>query len=247
MAHHRRHRHRYHSFSEGYSDLQQRGSGGAGSKNEGAFMIIFGFVFFAVGIFVVWLMNSDVEGVVKENAGIGTGAGIFFALIGLLIIGSGIRSILNYRKILNEGRRYYGKIWQHEPDTSYYVNNQPGVALVVHYMGDDGQPKEEIVKTGSTKAEKFPLGATVEIAITEGGAIMVPKSVSNDPIPYQEELLKPVAFGAPQGFGPTAVGTGEIAVACPGCQSAVMVVPGSTVVCSVCGRQFTLTTDRMIV
>ena len=250
MAHHRRHRHRYHSAAAGYAALQERGSGGAGSANEGVFMIIFGCVFLAVGCFVAWLMNSNVEGVVKENAGIGTAAGILFAIIGAAIIFSGVKAIVKRRKIIAEGKRIRGKIWQYEPDPSFFVNGQPGISLVVHYFGDGGMPKEITVKTGSINEKKFPLGATVEVSIAEDGAVLIPKSVSHDPVPGEEELLKPLAgaaLGAPQGYGETAAGMMPMAVACPGCGATVMVVPGNTVICPSCGRQFTLTADRMIV
>jgi len=254
MSHHRRHHHRssYRPLSAGYPGIGTEASGanGGGSIGEGVFMIIFGGIFFSVGAFVAWLMNSDVEGVVKENAAIGTGAGILFAVVGLAVIVCGIRSIVRYRKILTEGRRYRGKIWQHEPDPSFYVNNRPGVMLVVHYMGDDGQPKEVQVKTGSVNEGKFPLGATVEIAVTENGAILIPKSVSDTYLPEQEELLKPVigmTLGAPQGTGATAGIGAAMAVACPGCGATVMMLPGSSVQCASCGRQFSLTADRMIV
>lgn len=239
---------------------------------NGLFEIFFGLAFGGVGFGVFLICFFKPEGTVVENAWIGMLVGGIFALIGVGIIVTGIKKILKVVKAKKEGDHYSAKIVAHEPDYSIRVNGQPAIALVIRFKDSQGRLRQEVVKTGSTKWKQFQAGGTVEIAEYDSELFVISKSAEMVNLPGQDELMDPNAqvvsltgFASSvlpgTGMGGYAAGTpaapgaapmapmgmaGAMSVACPGCGTVSMIMPGTAIVCK-CGRQFRLTEDHMIV
>ena len=243
---------------------------------NGLFEIFFGLVFGGSGFAVFLVCFFKPEGTVVENAGIGMVAGAVFALIGIGIIVTGVRKMIKVIKAKKEGEHYSAKIVAHEPDYSIRVNGQPAISLVVRFKDSQKRLRQEVIKTGSTKWRQFQVGATVEIAEYDSELYVISKNAEMVTIPEQDEIMAPnaavisltgftaSAFPAANagaiGMSPAAASAaapgaapmapmgmaGAMSVACPGCGTVSMVMPGTTIVCK-CGRQFRLTEDHMIV
>ncbi len=160
---------------------------------NGLFEIFFGLVFGGVGFGVFLLCFLKPPGTVVENAGIGMVVGGLFALIGLFVMFTGIRT--KYRSIIarKNGRHYQALVWAHESDYSVKINGIPALALVVRFKDDQGRLRQELLKTGGVNSGKYPLGGALEISEYEGTTYLVSKKAEMISIPDKEELLNPMA------------------------------------------------------
>ncbi len=240
--------------------------------NEGKFMIPFGSIFVACGIFIMCLAFSDS---VKEQTSpliLIIFGGVFFAA-GMAVVIGGIKSVKTGMDTLKFGKRYTGKIFRYESDPNIRINGYPAIILVVRFFEETnsviGNIREVWIKTGGTNTKKYAIGNTIEIAVNGNDAQMISKTykaIKDSYLPGQERLMSQMEIStrldAPQAqsaipeynynsnVSAGAYPTGAISmkdVLCPGCGGVVSLVPGSSVICPNCGRKVGLTIDNMIV
>ena len=150
--------------------------------------------------------------------------GIAF-IIGVLVSGSG------KKKILKLGRRYPAKIYSYVENTSYTVNGQFTMNVVVHYFDEHGVEREAIIPTSFDKGSNtYPIGMTMDIYEYQGKYSFDPRSVRDEILYGEEELMddKPV--------DPTAAKL--VAMECPACGSHFQATAGYSNKCPYCGGYF---------
>lgn len=152
---------------------------------------------------------------------------LFFVVVGLVFLIAGLRMGKELKEIAAKGDRYKAKIYSYVENKSYVVNGDFTVNTKVHYFDKMGIEREAIIPTEFTKgSSEYPIGMTIDIFEYQGKYSFDPKSVRNEILPGEEELMddKPV--------DPELVKM--IAIKCPGCGSSFQAVKGYTAKCPYC-------------
>ena len=183
--------------------------------NEGKFMIPFGAVFVACGIFMICLyFNKDVMENSDGNPAVLIPFGAIFAMAGLAVMIGGIKAVIRASETLKLGKIYTGKIFRYESDPSMRINGMPALAPVVRFFDETGAIKEAVVKTGSIDQKKYALGNTMEVAVYGQDAQMVTKTyrkIKKDFIPGQDRLMSAMETAQRVG-GPIGTAAGAYAM-----------------------------------
>ena len=153
---------------------------------------------------------------------------LLFLVIGISFITGVLVSISKKKKIVKYGHRYAAKIYSYVDNTSYMVNGQFPVNVKAHYFDENHVEKEAILPTSFAKgSDQYPIGMTIDIFEYRGKFSFDPKSVRDETLPGEEELMddKPIS--------PEQIHL--IAVRCPSCGSSFQAAPGYYSKCPYCG------------
>lgn len=132
--------------------------------------IIFGAAFIAAGLFILItfiLLHFPVYTWLFCTIFILVGSGELYAHV--------VR-VLHIKDIVARGIRYTGRITDYADGIGVIVNGVPPLDLIIEVQVDGG-PCPFRVASGGYSEYKFPIGATVDIAVLDGEAAMVPGSV----------------------------------------------------------------------
>lgn len=132
-------------------------------------------------------------GVASKSGDIGKatfGAVFFFVfgVIGAFFAKVGVECLKKEVRLIEKGQKFTGKICGHTYDGTATINILPRVLATVRYFDGDNI-MEAHANTASTNPAAFPIGATVTISVYDGAATVIPKTVSNEHIEGEEELL----------------------------------------------------------
>lgn len=147
-------------------------------------LLIMGFGYIAIGSVVAF-------------AFVGSGQAGSFIMIPLLFVALGIAfavgvffSIAKKKKISRLGKRYAAKIYGYVDNTSYRVNGAYTVNTKVHYFDESGTEREAIIPTSFARGSNmYPIGMTIDIFEYQGKYDFDPKSVRNEILPREYELM----------------------------------------------------------
>lgn len=184
------------------------------------FFRIFGAFFMILGAVLSAIMGFAIGGG-------GLIFGVLFILIGGLFFFLGQSALQRKAKVLEEGKRYRGKIYAYRPDHSIKINDAPAVSVVVRYFDDKGDEREAVCPTGSNDVSIFPVGASVTFAVHEGRYAVDDTSVGVDKLEREEELMDDRLA--------TAEHAHLIAVGCKNCGASYQAVEGYSNRCPYCG------------
>lgn len=143
------------------------------------FEIIFGGIFAAAGLIAILtcvIVGIAVHETVVMIAG-SLGSSIFL-VIGIVFLVIGIKKRNHIREIINQGTKIPGRIIAYMDDTSLYVNDVPGLDIIVQ-CDVNGTEKVCRLATNQTKESKFPLGAEIMLSILGREVVYVPGSVQS--------------------------------------------------------------------
>jgi len=124
-----------------------------------------------------------------------------FGGVGFGLIISEIKKQRKIKNVLKLGQRFIGTIVEYADDRSMIVNGMPLLAIIVE-TEINGVIRRFTVKTGTTDESKYPMGASIEIAIYNNDVVPVPNTVrilgtgyytSPNAIPYQAGNSVPYA------------------------------------------------------
>ena len=152
---------------------------------------------------------------------------LFFVVLGIVFLVSGLRMGREQKEIAAKGDRYKAKIYSYVEDKSFVVNGDYTVNVKVHYFDKTGIEREAILPTGFAKgSSEYPIGMTIDIFEYQGKYSFDPKSVRNEVLFGEEELMddKPID---PELIKLTAI-------KCPSCGSSFQAVKGYTAKCPYC-------------
>ncbi len=233
---------------------------------EGKFMIPFGSVFLATGLFIgSFAFNQEITSDTKGGALVFIIFGLVFGGAGLAVMIAGIKAVIRAQEVLKNGKRYTGKIFRYESDPSMRINERPALMPVVRFFDESGAIKEAWVKVSSIDQRKYAIGNTMEVAVTENAAEFVKKSynrIKKERIPGEEQLMAQGTLSQRVGIenagyiqeynfrtgsyeAPPAANT-PVDILCPGCSNAISMIPGTQGNCPYCNRLITFTYERMI-
>ena len=153
---------------------------------------------------------------------------LLFVVIGVCFLASVIIHKHKKQVILQKGTKYAAKIYGYVEDTSVVVNGTFPVNIKVHYFDRHHVEKEAVIPTGFPKgSSQYAIGMTLDIYEYNGKYNWDPKSVRNETLKGEEELMdnKPVE---PEKLNLTAVN-------CPNCGSTFQAASGYVGKCPYCG------------
>ncbi len=206
--------------------------------NVNKFLKWFGLLFVMLGLVIgTGLLVESFLTHIPSLAVMGCFFYAMFCGIGGFFAAMGIKALRRDSQITEHGTAYLGKIFDHVPDYQVTVNGSPTVSLIVRYM-QGGVIRQATVRTGTADPAAFPRGATVTISLLDGEAALVPGSVTDRPIPDEENLLNP-------DFDPQGIES-SIGVSCPSCGAMLTVPIGMATICPYCGRKVTVGKDGSI-
>lgn len=121
---------------------------------------------------------------------------MLFVVLGIcFLIGCAIPSIRR-NAVIKKGTRYAAKIYSYVDNTSYTVNGKFTSNAKVHYFDQNGIEREAIIPTAFSKGSNgmYPIGMTIDIYEYNGRYGFDPKSVRNERLPREAELMddKPI-------------------------------------------------------
>lgn len=185
-------------------------------------------------LMIMGIMYTAIGGIITVSF-IAMGMPGFFVLIPLLflLLGVGfiisiILSFVKKNKITANGHKYAAKVYSYVDNTSYVINGSYTVNLKVHYFDENHIEREAIIPTEFEKGSNmYPIGMTIDIFEYQGKFGFDPKSVRNEIIEGESELMddKPVS--------PEQVKL--IAATCPSCGASYQATAGYSNRCPYCG------------
>ncbi len=189
-------------------------------------LVMIGGVFAGIG----GIMTIIFASVANEMKGLGGFIllPIGFVVLGLAFIMSVVCSNAKQKKIIRCGDKYAAKIYSYVENTSYMVNGEYTLNVNVHYFDKNKIEREAILPTEFAKGSNlFPIGMTIDIYEYQGKFGFDPKSVRNEVLPGEQELMddKPVDPNQLQ----------LIAVNCPNCGASFQAAAGYSSKCPYCG------------
>lgn len=163
-----------------------------------------------------------------DGMSIGVIIPLIFVIIGIgMLIGITIPSIKK-SAIKRNGTKYSGKIYGYVNNTSFMLNGAYTLNTKVHYFDNKGIEREAILPTSFAKgSNQYPIGMTIDIYEYQGKYGYDPKSVRNQILPREEELMdnKPIDMNSVQ----------TLAVTCPNCSASFHAAIGYANNCPYCG------------
>lgn len=185
-------------------------------------------ILFFMGVFYV-LIGGTV-GLLFAGLGFGIGALIpgIFVVLGLGFIIGVLYSVAKKKEIITKGKKYTGKIYGYVPDTSCTVNGVHPLNVKARYFDENQVEREAILPTSfSGGSGQYPIGMTIDFYIYNGKCGFDAKSVRNEYIPGEAELMdnKPLE--------PDKITV--VAVVCPNCNATFQAMKGYTERCPYCG------------
>lgn len=194
-------------------------------------LVMIGGVFAGIG----GIMTIIFASVANEMKGLGGFIllPIGFVVLGLAFIMSVVCSNAKQKKIIRCGDKYAAKIYSYVENTSYMVNGEYTLNVNVHYFDKNKIEREAILPTEFAKGSNlFPIGMTIDIYEYQGKFGFDPKSVRNEVLPGEQELMddKPVDPNQLQ----------LIAVNCPNCGASFQAAAGYSSKCPYCGSYLNL-------
>lgn len=153
---------------------------------------------------------------------------VFFLVLGLCFIAAVLIGVYKKSVIVKKGTRYPAKIYSYTENTAYIVNGRFTVNVIVHYFDKNQIEREVVIPTAFEKgSSSYPIGMTMDIYEYRGKYGWDPKSVRNEILPGEQELMddKPVN---PSKLRMTAV-------QCPNCGASYQAAAGYTGRCPYCG------------
>jgi len=153
---------------------------------------------------------------------------LLFVVVGAVFLLGVAAAMAGKKKIVKKGRRYAAKIYGYVENSTLTVNGQFTVNIKVHYFDENHVEREAILPTSFTKgSDMYPIGMTIDIFEYRGRFDFDPKSVRNEILPGEAELMddKPVE---PEKLR-------LIAVSCPNCGSNFQAAAGYSSKCPYCG------------
>lgn len=153
---------------------------------------------------------------------------MMFVVLGIAFIIGALIPEFRKEKIRRCGNKYPAKIYSYVENTSYRVNDSFPVNVKVHYFDQNGIEREAVLPSSMSKGDsKFPIGMTIDIYEYKGKYGFDPKSVRNEILPREAELMddKPV--------DPSLLKM--VAVSCRSCGASYEAASGYTGRCPYCG------------
>lgn len=153
---------------------------------------------------------------------------IFFLIIGIGLIISVLVSVSKKKEVEKKGKKYPAKIYGYIENTSVRVNSRYLIDTKVHYFDEKHIEREAVISTAFNRgSSKYPIGMTIDIYEYNGKYGFDPKSVRNEILPGENELMdnKPIE--------PERITT--VAVECKNCGASFQAVKGYTEKCPYCG------------
>lgn len=153
---------------------------------------------------------------------------MIFVILGIAFIIGALIPEFKKNSIKKHGDRYKAKIYSYVENTSYRVNGRFPINVKVHYFDKKGIEREAILPAGMSKGSgEYPIGMTMDIYEYRGKYSFDPKSVRNEILPGEEELMddKPV--------DPSQIKM--VAVSCRSCGANYEAAAGYTGRCPYCG------------
>lgn len=193
------------------------------------FLVMFGGIFFAVGIIVllIGLVLIFGPGELAASA-ICILIGFIFMAVGGGILFAQLKGISKRKKASKAGKKYTGKIYGYVEDKRAIVNNDYLVNIKVHYFDENGIEREAVIPTGFAKGSgDYPIGATIDIIALGSVYSWDKNSVRYEHIDREEELMdnKPL--------DPKLIDM--VAVTCPYCGAKFSAAKGYVCNCAYCG------------
>lgn len=190
-------------------------------------LLIIGAAFTAMGA-VMTACFGTVGTSQGDQIGVFIAIPLLFVVIGISFITGVLVSISKKKKIAKYGHRYAAKIYSYVDNTSYTVNGQYTVNVKAHYFDENHVEREAILPTAFAKgSNQYPIGMTIDIFEYQGKFSFDPKSVRNETLPGEAELMddKPIS--------PEQIHL--VAVRCPSCGSSFQAATGYSSKCPYCG------------
>lgn len=153
---------------------------------------------------------------------------IFFIIIGLSCIIFVLRDVSKKKEVEKKGKKYSAKIYGYIENTSVMVNSNYLIDTKVHYFDEKHIEREAVIPTAFSKgSSQYPIGMTIDIYEYNGKYSFDPKSVRNEILPGENELMdnKPVE---PEKIT-------NVAIECKNCGATFQAVKGYTERCPYCG------------
>lgn len=153
---------------------------------------------------------------------------LMFVIIGACFLIGVFVCLKKKKDIIRNGTRYAGKIYGYVEDRSILVNGSYPVNVKIHYFDRNHMEKEAIIPTQFPKgSSQYAIGMTLDIYEYNGKYNWDPKSVRNEMLKGEEELMdnKPVE---PEKLTLTAA-------SCPHCGSTFQAARGYVSKCPYCG------------
>lgn len=158
-----------------------------------------------------------------------------FALIpGAVLIAGLFMTIIPYNlakkryNILAHGKKYKAKIHSYVENTSFILNGQYTYNVKVHYFDENGIEREVVIPTSFPKGTNaYPIGMTIDIFELEGRFGFDKKSVRNEILPGEAELMDALPID------PTKIT--QIGITCPNCSASFKAATGFSNHCPYCG------------
>lgn len=186
-------------------------------------MMVMGVAYIVIGGAITFILAT----VGLSEVGAFIAIPLIFVVVGIGFVIGVICSISKKKKIVNHGRRYAAKIYSYVDNASYTVNGQYTVNVKVHYFDENRIEREAIIPTAFPKgAGTYPIGMTIDIFEYQGNFSFDPKSVRNETLPGEVELMddKPIS--------PEQIHL--VAVKCPNCGSSFQAAAGYSSKCPYC-------------
>ena len=111
-----------------------------------------------------------------------------FGVLGAFMAKVGVECTKKEVFLIEKGTKFTGKICEVGFADNGTLYMRPHVLLTVRYFDGDAI-MEAKAKTGSTNPAEFPKGATITISVYNGEATVVPKTLSDEHIEGEQELL----------------------------------------------------------
>lgn len=153
---------------------------------------------------------------------------LLFVVLGIAFIIGALIPEFRKSRIRTRGTKYPAKIYSYVQNTSYQVNGRFTVNVKVHYFDHHGIEREAVLPVSMAEGDsKYPIGMTIDIYEYNGKFAFDPKSVRNEILPGEAELMddKPV--------DPSLIKM--VAVSCRSCGASYQAASGYTGRCPYCG------------
>lgn len=154
---------------------------------------------------------------------------LLFAALGTAFVAGVFITAAKKKRITRLGKRYAAKIYGYVDNTSYRVNGAYTVNTKVHYFDETGTEREAIIPTSFARgSNNYPIGMTIDIFEYNGKFSYDPKSVRNEILPREYELMddKPLE--------PEKART--VSVSCQSCGATYEAASGYSNKCPYCGN-----------
>lgn len=191
-------------------------------------LMALGAAFAGMGLVFTVVFGSFLPMMPRSGAMVMIVVPIFFIIIGLSLVIFVLTGVSKKKEVEKKGKKYPAKIYGYIENTSVTVNSSYLIDTKVHYFDEKHIEREAVIPTAFSKgSSQYPIGMTIDIYEYNGKYSFDPKSVRNEILPGENELMdnKPVE---PEKIT-------NVAVECKNCGATFQAVKGYTERCPYCG------------